>query len=97
MKWQFWDNNDNVIKDIGKFWPTREQLFFLHFFEQFSLSHNILSADGEAFYFSAYEPPTERSSSPPKPFIFRGIFEENATFDPLLVGLFPALSNWEHL
>jgi hypothetical protein len=92
MLWQFWRDGD--VKNIGQFWPTREQLFFLHFFEQFSLSHNILSADGSGFYFSAYEHTEQRSSGLAKPYIFKGNFEESYDFSPIAVGLFPTLTNW---
>jgi len=92
MRWNYLE--DGQIKQLGKFWPTREQLFYLHFFEQFSLSHNTLSNDGNTFYFSGYEPPRERSTKIPKPIIFKGTLEDQSPFEPIVIGKFPSLSNW---
>ena len=41
LEWQFWDEEGQHI--INQFLPTREQIFFLHFFEQFVHSHPIVS------------------------------------------------------
>lgn len=38
---------------LAAFWPSREQLFYLHFFEQFAASHPVISPDGRALIFSA--------------------------------------------
>ncbi|MCB9758321.1 MAG: PD40 domain-containing protein [Alphaproteobacteria bacterium] len=39
---------------LCRFWPTREMLFFLHFFDQFSLSHSLLSPDGGTLVFAGH-------------------------------------------
>ena len=58
LEWQFWDESGQHI--INQFLPTREQIFFLHFFEQFVHSHPIMSSDSTHFYFSGYEAPSQR-------------------------------------
>ena len=90
LEWQFWDGNSHQI--INQFLPAREQLFYLHFFEQFHLSHPIFSKDNKHFYFSAYEPPHKRTDFPPKPWVFRGKVQSKSEFERLHVGLFPVLS-----
>ena len=90
VEWQFWDGTEHRV--INQFLPAREQLFYLHFFEQFSRSHNIFSNDGQTFYFAGYEPPTRRTEFPPKSWVFRGKLRPKFEFEPLQVGLFPVLS-----
>ena len=90
LEWQFWDGQSHQV--INQFLPAREQLFYLHFFEQFRLSHPILSTDNKHFYFSAYEPPHKRREFPPKPWVYRGSFESKNEFERLHIGLFPVLS-----
>lgn len=38
-------------QEIARFWPSREMLFYLHFFDQFSQSHRLLSPDGARLVF----------------------------------------------
>jgi hypothetical protein len=33
-------------RKLTSFWPTRETMFFLHFFDQYSLAHSVVSSDG---------------------------------------------------
>lgn len=39
---------------LHPFWPTREQIFHIHFFEQFLLSHSQISPCGNHFVYSGY-------------------------------------------
>lgn len=39
---------------LGTFWPTRDMLFFLHFFDQYAGSHSLLSADGRHCVYAGY-------------------------------------------
>ena len=89
LEWKFWDGQNSQL--IGQFIPTREQLFFLHFFEQFSLSHSIVSSVEEAFFFSGYEDLLTRDGGLPKPLIFKGYFREDNPFESLNIGLFPSV------
>lgn len=89
LEWSYWDGEK--VHPICHFRPTREQVFFLHFFEQFSLSHQIISSEGDEFYFTGYEPPEERKEEFPQPMIFRASLEENGIIEPMMVGLFPSL------
>ncbi len=38
-------------RELARFWPSREMLFYLHFFDQFSRSHSLLSPDGSTLVF----------------------------------------------
>lgn len=89
LEWSFWDGES--VSLICHFRPTREQLFFLHFFEQFSLSHQIISPEGDEFYFTGYEPPEEREEEFPQPKVFRASLEEAGMMEAMMVGLFPCL------
>jgi Tol biopolymer transport system component len=39
---------------LGSFWPTRDILFYLHFFDQFVSSHPLISADGRYMVWPGY-------------------------------------------
>ena len=90
LEWQLWTEAKGH-EVINQFLPTREQLFFLHFFDQFAVSHSIVSTDSEHFYFSAYESPHQRVEFPPRPWLFRGVLEAGSEFRALEHGLFPAV------
>ncbi len=90
LEWQLWTEQKGH-EIINQFIPTREQLFYLHFFDQFSLSHSILSKDNMHFYFSGYEAPHQRGEFPPRPWIFRGTLEAGCEFEALEHGLFPTV------
>ena len=38
-------------EEVARFWPSREMLFYLHFFDQFAQSHSLLSPDGGRLVF----------------------------------------------
>lgn len=40
--------------EIGSFWPTRDLLFYLHFFEQYAGSHSLVAPDGRHLVFAGY-------------------------------------------
>ena len=40
--------------DLGTFWPSRDMLFYLHFFDQYTVSHSLVSADGRYVAFAGY-------------------------------------------
>lgn len=88
LEWQMWSEGEGH-QVIHSFVPTREQLFYLHFFDQFTLSHPILSSDNQHFYFSGYEAPTQRQDTLPRPWIFRGEMKMGGSFEALEHGLFP--------
>lgn len=39
---------------LATFWPTRDLLFFLHFFDQYASSHSLLSPDGRHLVYTGY-------------------------------------------
>lgn len=39
---------------IGHFWPTRDMLFYLHFFDQYAGSHSLVSAGGRYLTWAGY-------------------------------------------
>ncbi len=53
------------------FWPTRDLLFFLHFFEQYASSHSLLSPDGRYLVYAGYPAGGGQAdlSSPPRIYV----------------------------
>lgn len=45
---------DGEAVDLGTFWPSRDMLFYLHFFDQYTASHSLISADGRYVAFAGY-------------------------------------------
>ncbi|MFZ5481489.1 MAG: hypothetical protein ACOZNI_32305 [Myxococcota bacterium] len=39
---------------LGSFWPTRDILFYLHFFDQYASSHPVISPDGRYVVYAGY-------------------------------------------
>lgn len=56
---------------LGSFWPTRDLLFFLHFFDQYAQSHSLISPDGRYVAFAGYPAGGGQAdlSSPPRIFL----------------------------
>ena len=52
LRWRVIDEGA-PIREVCPFWPSREQLFYLHFFEQFALSHSPVSADGRTLVYAS--------------------------------------------
>ena len=45
---------DGGLRSLGSFWPTRDMLFYLHFFDQYALSHPLISPDGRWLCYAGY-------------------------------------------
>ena len=45
---------DGGLRSLGSFWPTRDMLFYLHFFDQYATSHPLISADGRWLCYAGY-------------------------------------------
>jgi len=54
LRWSVLDLATRRRRDLCPFWPSREMLFYLHFFEQFAQSHSLLSPDGRTLVFPSY-------------------------------------------
>jgi dipeptidyl aminopeptidase/acylaminoacyl peptidase len=57
MTWRLVDLETGRARDLGTFWPSQDQLFYLHFFEQFSQSHPLISPDGTLLVFAGHPGP----------------------------------------
>ena len=68
------------------FWPTRDLLFFLHFFEQYAGSHSMLSPDGRYLVYAGYPAGGGQAdlSSPPRIYVKD---TENLAAPPVEVGV----------
>jgi len=52
--------------ELARFWPSREMLFYLHFFDQFTLSHKLVSPGGDALVFAGRLMGRDAPSGPPQ-------------------------------
>jgi Tol biopolymer transport system component len=57
MRWRLVDLDTGRVRELGSFWPSQDQLFYLHFFEQFSQSHPLISPDGTQMVFAGHPNP----------------------------------------
>lgn len=53
LLWRVVDLCGGPPRELCPFWPSPEQLFYLHFFEQFALSHSPISADSRTLVYSS--------------------------------------------
>ncbi|NOY25263.1 MAG: hypothetical protein GXP62_05265 [Oligoflexia bacterium] len=51
------DPSDSVEQELAAFWPSRDQLFLLHFFEQFAASHRIIDPSGRWLTWASHPEP----------------------------------------
>lgn len=70
----FWHKVDVATGEqvpLGSFWPTRDILFYLHFFDQYAQSHPIISPDGRWVAFAGYPAGGGQAdlSNPPRIFL----------------------------
>jgi hypothetical protein len=59
--------------DLGTFWPTRDVLFYLHFFDQYTMSHPLVSPCGRWVSWAGYPAGGGHAdlSNPPRIFVKR--------------------------
>ena len=57
MRWRCVDVETGKKEDLGPFWPSRDQLFYLHFFEQYAVSHPLVTADSRTLVFASHPDP----------------------------------------
>ena len=57
MRWRLLDRESGQVRELGRFWPSREQLFYLHFFEQYCHSHPLISPDGQTLIYAGHPEP----------------------------------------
>ncbi len=54
LRWWKMAINGDAPVPLGTFWPTRDVIFFLHFFDQYTMSHPLVSHDGRHIVFAGY-------------------------------------------
>lgn len=54
IHWHRVEVDGSAAVHLASFWPTRDLLFFLHFFDQYALSHSLLSPDGARLVYAGY-------------------------------------------
>ena|GEM_PF-1187566 len=54
VRWVAIDISTLKSRDLVSFWPSRETLFFLHFFDQYAQSHPIISPCGKWLVLAGY-------------------------------------------
>lgn len=53
-RWRLAPLDGGATRDLAAFWPSRDLLFHLHFFEQFASSHALLSPDGGTLVYAGF-------------------------------------------
>jgi hypothetical protein len=55
--WSLQPVDGSEARPLASFYPSLDQRFFLHFFEQFAVSHSPVSADGTRLVFASHPDP----------------------------------------
>jgi hypothetical protein len=77
---------------IGHFWPTRDMLFYLHFFDQYAGSHSLVSANGRYLTWAGYPAGGGHADLSGPPQIYVCDFEENKIIHNIADGSFSVFS-----
>lgn len=94
MAFRTWEAATGRIREICTLWPSRDQLFYLHFFEQFAESHPLVSPDGRTLVFSGYPDPRHAREDDAGPVIHVvDLVEPTGGALPLAEGRFAVFSN----
>ena len=90
MHWYALDIEEQEARELKHFWPTRDQIFVLHFFEQFGLVQSLVDKAGERLLFGGYKQPQGTRNSSPKAEIYSlNLNTEETTC--VAQGLFPTM------
>lgn len=57
LHWSLLSLGETEPQALAAFYPSMDQKFFLHYFEQFAVSHSPVSADGERLVFASHPNP----------------------------------------
>jgi len=57
FKWTSMMRSGDSVRPLARFFPSLDQKFFLHFFEQFAVSHSLVSPDGRRLVFASHPDP----------------------------------------
>jgi Tol biopolymer transport system component len=77
-------------RPVREFWPTRDQLFALHFFEQFGMVQPMIDRSGEYILYGGHTGPKGKRGYSPRPKIFSYHIASQST-NVLGEGVFPSL------
>lgn len=69
MHLEMWSET-NGLEYVHPFWPTREQIFHIHFFEQFDSSHRQFSDCGNYFVYSGFRKSDIDAKNTLEPYLF---------------------------
>jgi hypothetical protein len=61
LMWRIVEVPSGEVRELCTFWPSQDQMFYLHFFEQFSQSHPLISPDGKHLVFAGHPAPGNSS------------------------------------
>lgn len=64
MVWRLHDLETGERRTLSRFWPSPDQTYYLHFFEQYALSHPLVSPDGSTLVYSGYDAPDRGRGEP---------------------------------
>ena len=62
FQWNELDVRSGDVRPLCGFFPTLDQKFLLHFFEQFAVSHSLISSDSQRLIFASHPDPSAGGS-----------------------------------
>lgn len=93
MHWMLVDIEQDTAVALATFWPSRDQLFYLHFFEQFAQSHPQISSDGRHLVYASH--PDPRRSGDRQSLIWRlDLHSPSQPPEALATGSFGVFAPW---
>ena len=90
VKWHKLDVSSEEQKQLHASWPTRSQMFVLHFFEQFNMGQSILDTEKQRLLFAGYPTPQGARGYTPRTQIYTLDVHEG-TIEPIAEGTYPSL------
>lgn len=92
LHWNEVDVATGEHRPLAGFYPSMDQKFFLHYFEQFAVSHRPISSDGSRLVFSSHPNPRGRSSDTTPHICMIDLDSEDARTDVCIPGDFGVFS-----
>jgi Tol biopolymer transport system component len=93
LDWRSIDVETGESRHVCTFWPSQDQMFYLHFFEQFSQSHPLISPDGSLLVFSGHPAPVDTGEDVRSRIYVVSLEDEDAKPKSIALGDFAVFSH----
>jgi hypothetical protein len=92
MEWSWQPVDGTASRTLSSFFPSLDQKFFLHFFEQFAVGHTPFSSDGSRLVFSSHPNPNRNGAHSTAHICMVNIDDESPRTDVMVPGDFAVFS-----